>query len=104
MARGGYRPGAGRPKASSSEDGPVVPVDPLPDMTPLEYMLAVMLGKIVGSDRQDKMAVAAAPYCHGRAADADAGKKATRADNAKTAASGKYATPAPPRMVVNNEK
>src|SRR5262245_504773 len=73
MARGGYRPGAGRPRLRPSEKA--VEAASKCERTPLEYMLAVMNDADVDITRRDRMAIAAAPYCHGRVADKRLGKK-----------------------------
>ena len=44
-------------------------------MSPLDYMLSVMNDPEVDDARRDRMAIAAAPYVHVRAADAKPGKK-----------------------------
>jgi hypothetical protein len=44
-------------------------------MSPLEYMLRVMCDPNVPEARRDRMAVAAAPYIHGRGAELQLGKK-----------------------------
>jgi hypothetical protein len=84
MAHGGYRPGAGRPKGSGgtkhskSEDGypiDVVKAASKAKMTPLEYMLTVMCNPEADRSRRDRMAIAAAPFCHARPADSRVGKK-----------------------------
>ena len=65
MARGGKRPGAGRPvgaiqraskeaRAKAAAEG----------QTPLEYMLGVMRDREADPSRRDDMAKAAAPYLH----------------------------------------
>jgi len=54
-------------------------------MMPLDYMLMIMRDETVDKYRRDKMAMAAAPYCHARVADASRGKKVQQtelADNA----------------------
>lgn len=115
MARGGYRPGAGRPKGQKvvrEKAGPkraskVVPapapssvrdmvlIKPVPmdiqlaadaaHLDPLQYMLKVMNDSGASDERRDRMAVSAAPYCHERAADRKPGKK-QEAENAATTA------------------
>jgi hypothetical protein len=86
MPRGGWRPGAGRPAGSKNmgrEDiSPVdralvriaiMPPDEKPDLgpgeTPLDYMLRLIRDENVDPTRRDRMAIAAAPYCHPRIAD-----------------------------------
>ncbi len=95
MPRGGYRPGAGRPKGARS--APKETRLPPPDvaraarnaaMTPLDYMLAVMRDAGADDARRDRMAIAAAPYCHARAADTAPGKTARAAQAAQTAGRG----------------
>lgn len=87
MARGGYRPGAGRPKGSSSKPA-AKSVEIRQNLTPLEYMLAVMNNPKAEPDRRDRMAIAAAPYCHQRAADRQRGKKDLAAEAAQHAGDG----------------
>lgn len=107
MARGGARPGAGRPRkgtvpvkqtATSDE---VVRGAAAVGLTPLEYMLAVMRDADEDPARRDRMAIAAAPFVHERAADARPGKKEQAAARAKTAAAaGKFANRRPPALKV----
>jgi hypothetical protein len=52
---------------------------------PLDYMLAVIRDPNAGITRRDRMAIAAAPYCHPRVADTTKGKKDQRAEAAATA-------------------
>jgi hypothetical protein len=90
----GYRPNGGRPKKDTSKQK-------TPHETPLEYMLRVMNDNGADISRRDRMAIAAAPFVHGRAIDLTTTKKAQRSEAAKTAAE-KFTVPAaPPRLVVN---
>jgi hypothetical protein len=57
-------------------------------LQPLEYMLAVLNDPTADATRRDRMAIAAAPYCHPRVADAAKGKKDQQADAAATAGAG----------------
>ncbi len=92
MPRGGRRPGAGRPRkptagaaapAPSKEGAPAALAQPASAPTqPLEYMLGVMNDQAVPADRRDRMAVAAAPYVHGRAG--EIGKKEAKNQAART--------------------
>ena len=109
MPRGGYRPGAGRPKGSRSGKGkaeakPAI-AGPKGELTPLDYMLAVMNDPAAETWRRDRMAIAAAAYKHGRpGAGQAAGKKDRQAEAAGAAASsGRFATPAAPKLVVDNK-
>jgi hypothetical protein len=54
-------------------------------LTPLEYMLAVMRDPDADQVRRDRMAMAAAPYCHPRMADDRVGKKEVQKSKAKAA-------------------
>lgn len=96
MAKGGYRPGAGRPKGATgktgkqakSEDGypaDVAKAAVRSGLSPLDYMLTVMRNPDADQSRRDRMAVAAAPFCHQRMADNRIGKKDSEADLAKNA-------------------
>jgi hypothetical protein len=44
-------------------------------LTPLEYMLAVIRDPTAAQTRRDRMAIAAAPFCHPRVSDLRVGKK-----------------------------
>jgi len=99
MARGGLRPGAGRPKGvktitpktrcnpeKSLPDPDIVRAAIANGLSPLEYMLAVMRDEDADQVRRDRMAMAAAPYCHPRMADDQrVGKKEVRKEKAKVA-------------------
>lgn len=108
MARGGFRPGAGRPPGSKKpKDGAapvaavVPPTEPAgPKKNPLEYMLFVINDPTASEERRDRLAIAAAPFVHPRAG--AAGKKDEQSDRARKASQGRFAASAPPRLVVNN--
>jgi len=108
MSRGGYRPGSGRPKGAISKKrkskgteraprSPKIPQDIIDDATeanmmPLDYMLKVLNDpNEADKARKDRMAIAAAPFCHARKGEG-AGKKEEKADRAKAAAGGKFAS------------
>ena len=55
------------------------------EMSPLEYMLAVMRDPAATPARRARMAIAALPYCHARMAEQQVGKKARQAEEAKRA-------------------
>jgi phage terminase small subunit len=79
---------------ASAETAPV-------NTEPLEYMLKVMNDPKADPARRDRMAVAAAPFLHPKRGENTKREDAdTRAD---LAASGKFSTAEPPRLVVNNE-
>ena len=60
MARGGYRPNAGRPRSANRHQFVRGPDGTF--ATPLEYMLAVMNDPEADASRRDRMAIAAAAY------------------------------------------
>lgn len=110
MARGGYRAGAGRPRGASNaklskKDVKVIKKSAkLSEMTPLEYMLAVMNSEDVDDDRRDKMAIAAAPYVHEKATDKKLGKKEQKLEEAKSIG-GLYSprnAPNKPKLAIDN--
>jgi hypothetical protein len=87
--RGGFRPGAGRPRN--------VP------LTPLEHLLTVMRNPKAEPSRRDQAAIALLPYYQSDAAEGErepaTGKKADAKNRAlRVAASGRFATPPPPRL------
>jgi len=55
---------------------------------PLDYMLSVIRDPTATQERRDRMATAAAPYCHARLSDAPKGKKDQREEAAETAGIG----------------
>ena len=57
-----------------------------PRMSPLEYMLNVMCDPTVDASRRDRMAIAAAPFCHGKIMDKYVGKKEAQEEESATAA------------------
>jgi hypothetical protein len=83
---GGYRPGAGRIAKAPPHD--IVQDANAVKMQPLEYMLAVMNDRTADANRRDRMAIAAAPYVHGRVSDERITKKRREAKAAKSAGIG----------------
>lgn len=76
---------------------------PVEIQTPLEYMLAVMNDPSAGPNRRDRMAIAAAPFVHAKQADGALGKKEQQQAEAEAlAGTSRFATPAPPKLVVDN--
>ena len=106
MPRGGYRPGAGRPRGEQ-EIKKTTPLPPMPPralnkelnkhkLTPLAYML-----QVINDDRADealrlRAAACAAPYVHARKQETGVGKKERDQETAKEAAVGKYLPPEAP--------
>ena len=106
MPRGGARPGAGRKTKAVSDAMKACEAaakkSENKDMTPLDFMLAVMRDEDQDLKVRTAMAQAAAPYIHGKAADQAKGKKEERQEAADQAASGKFAVPQSPKLVVDN--
>lgn len=105
MARGGYRPGAGRP--SKAAEAPAEPktikkAAKAAGLSPLDYMLSVMNDTAADDARRDKMAIAAAPFVHIKPADAAPGVKAERQKRGEEVAQsgGKFAAPSAPLRLV----
>lgn len=87
--RGGYRVGAGKPpRKSKSPPKDIVADAQAAKMQPLDYMLMVMNDPATDVCRRDRMAIAAAPFCHPRVADIAKGKKDRQAEAAVSAGSG----------------
>jgi hypothetical protein len=112
MARGGYRPGAGRPPGTtkgqdddvsgsihddSAGDPCASDLEPV-ERTPLEYMLKVMNDTTADATRRDRMAIAAAPFVHGKIP--EGGKKDAQRDAAQAAVSGKFRPDESPKLKV----
>ena len=57
-------------------------------LTPLDYMLSVIRDPEAHTVRRDRLAVAAAPYCHPRVADQRKGAKDLKAEAANEAGDG----------------
>lgn len=93
---GGARPGAGRPPKPKPE-----PVR-IPETDMLTLLQNVALGYTEASALQVRAAIAAVQYTHVKKG--DGGKKDEQADKAKKAGAGKFASAAPPKLVVNNRK
>ncbi len=93
MASGGFRVGAGRPagvttgnasgrkilKKMKMKEVTSLAIVPPPDLgegiTPLQYMLSIVRDSSAEKERRDRMAIAAAPFCHPRISDMKIGKK-----------------------------
>lgn len=126
MARGGFRPGAGRPKGSGKKAAKKDPksvgkqaasigaaaekvlkaTDPASKSqtstkrfeTALDFAMAAINGDVTGVEVDDKvrLAVAAMPFQHARLADKPMTKAESRSAKAKAGSVGKYAPVAPP--------
>lgn len=96
---GGKRPGAGRPPGAIPRVRPEDFGRHAGDLTPLEYMLAVMRDPEAHPIRRDEMAKSAAQYMHAKpSADEQPGKKEQRRQVAAERTTGRYAPPPPPKL------
>lgn len=98
MARGGYRPGQGRPKGVKNGDAQEdinVEAEKL-NLSPLEYMLMVMNDTSADPARRDRMAGMAAPFIHAKPG--EKGKKAEKDDEAKNVAKNRFKPASPPAL------
>jgi hypothetical protein len=116
MASGGARPNSGpmkgaKYKTKGTANAPKkkrsgIPEDIITEaaaenMTPLDYMLKVMNDpNEKDNTRKDRMAQAAAPYCHPRKGEAGTGKKDEQNDRAISAAKGKFSAGRAPLALV----
>ena len=106
--RGGFRPGAGRPKSGAASvikiEVEALSAAPPTVVTPLEYMLTAMRDPTASTARRDRMAALAAPYCHARATDTALGKKAQRQEHADEASSsGRFAVRPSPHLTAGEK-
>ena len=101
MAKGGYRPGAGRPKGAKNKSkmADIKADTPLEILSPLEFLLQVMRDDNQDTNTRLRAASLAAPYLHPRAGDGP-GKKEDAKERAKKAASGIFAPGKPPLKIV----
>lgn len=113
MASGGWRAGSGPMKGAKYKNGGKtkaqnkktdIPADIQEEAAkakkdPLTYMLDVMNDEKADAIRRDRMAVAAAPFCHTRKGEG-AGKKQEKDEKAKNAAAGKFAAGRAPLTLV----
>lgn len=89
MGRGGFRRGSGRRLGSRNKIRAEIEIKAMgAAMTPLTYMLTVMADETADDARRDRMAIAAAQYCHPRKADRPVGKKVLAQEAAKAAGQG----------------
>jgi hypothetical protein len=93
VARGGARPGAGRPrklKKLAAEGSFALPSRQKQNANelPLQYMLRIMRDPTIDDARRDKMAALAAPFCHPRIADNRFGKRDAALEEAQRATEG----------------
>ena len=107
MPRGGARIGAGRKRKDGQPAKSAIPDEWKPKldlardeqgMTPLEFMLAVVRDDDLPARTRAAMAVAAAPYVHAKPGD-DKQSKGEQRRSAAHGVTGKFAPPAPPRLV-----
>lgn len=94
MARGGARPGAGRPKGAGKGSSVKATAEQAVKaakklrLSPLEYMLSVMNDAEADPARRDRMAQAAAPFVHPKAEAPKTSKADELANKSRTAEDG----------------
>ena len=94
MARGGARPGAGRPRKGTVKGTPGQTAT-----SAMEWLLSVLADPAADLARKDRCAIALLPFTFRRMAENTVGVKAqSDADAAKAAATGKFRVPDPPSM------
>ena len=91
---GGARPGAGRKPNPKPQPVPVAEDDML------ALLVSIARGQVDATPLQVRAAIAAVQYTHTKRG--DGGKKDEQAEKAKKAATGKFASAAPPKLIVNN--
>lgn len=74
----------------------------LSDLMPLDFLLAVMRNGEESKSLRLQAATLAAPYCHAKKG--EGGKKDEKADRAKKAATGRFASATPPKLVASGGK
>ncbi len=74
----------------------------MPAMDMLSLLQEIALGRTEATAIQVRAAIAAVQYTHAKKG--EGGKKDEAADRAKRASAGKFASAAPPKLVVNNRK
>lgn len=90
------RPPKPNPPQSLSGKAPVLSLEDAKqaaaeNLDPLSYMLKVMNDTSEDKNRRDRMAIAAAPFCHPRKGEG-VGKKEEKESRAKTAGAGRFAS------------
>jgi len=103
--KGGYRPGAGRPKGAKTKSkkkadivNDIKVAEKAENLTPLEYMLKIMRDPYEDIDRRIRCAIAAAPFCHAKKGEGTG--KTEKAERAKVAGHGKFSPGKPPLHLV----
>lgn len=98
MSHGGPRVGAGRPKGrKTGQPLPEREVDmPAEWETPVEYMLRVLNDPSTDASRRDRLAVALAPYLHGKPS--ETGKKESKDNAAHKVSQGRFNSPVQPKL------
>ena len=109
MARGGYRPGAGRPKGAAGTSKEVRKAERKLAAggvrgfaTALEFAMSVINDPAADMNDKIRLAVAAMPFQHAKLAEKAQGKRAGQVEKAREIAKGRFAPPSPPRLIVDN--
>ncbi|MFH5927069.1 hypothetical protein [Roseomonas xinghualingensis] len=73
--------------------------------TALDFAMAAINGDVEADlDSKVRLAIAAMPFQHAKLESAAPGKKQQRQESAEKSAAGRFAPPAPPKLVVNNKQ
>lgn len=112
MARGGARPGAGRPKGSRAPESKETTKTEkaLQSAKPggkrfetaLDFAMEMINDPEAPMADRVRLAIAAMPFQHPKLEPRTQGKKDEKAEAAKAAGSGKFKPSAPPRLVSSN--
>lgn len=99
-------PVADKPRELAPPPPPVAPIAgvddaPVATLQPLDYFLAIMRDPAQPADRRDRAAAVILSFCHAKPG--EKGKKGEREEKAAAAASGRFAAPAPPRLVAGGK-
>lgn len=114
MARGGFRPGAGRPRGASTAGKKERAVERTLETaspgskrfkTALDFAMDVINDGDAPLDAKIRLAIAAMPFQHPKLEAAAPGKKEQRQANAEAAAgAGKFAAPSGPKLAIDNTR
>ncbi len=105
MGRGGYRPGAGRPRGTKKKGEEKEPIDNKNKQQnqeegkfdPLTYALKVINDPDADPELRARLAIAALPFFHSKVQEGKKSKKEESNEKAKTAGSGRFKVSMPPR-------
>jgi len=85
---------------AATREKPPASIEIPEQLDPLGFMLKVMRDPNEPKERRDRMAIAAAPFCHARKGEAGTGLKDEKQKKARIAGAGRFAAGSPPLKVV----